>query len=121
MNTDVTVFLTLAEGVSALRTRLHDFGAAWLRYSSLQGTTMPRRRALPDSPKTAHSGTPNRGIQDDCGRTGRWWISDSGDYCREWRTGPHAGAEMCMEILIHGERMALYVNNEAVVVGELKR
>ena len=57
--------LGITQQVSTLRTRLHAWRAAWLRCSSLQGMTMPRRRALPDGEPDAHSNTFNCGFQDD--------------------------------------------------------
>ena len=49
--------------VRALHARLRIFWAAWLRCSSLNGMTIQRRLALPDSPKNTHSGVPNCGFQ----------------------------------------------------------
>jgi len=49
--------------VSPLRAGLYGFWGAWLRYNSLEwNTTIPRRYALPCTPKTAHSNPSNCGF-----------------------------------------------------------
>jgi hypothetical protein len=58
LSIDLTVMVT------PLRTALHGWQAVWRRCSSLQGTTMLPRRALPVSLPTAHSGTSNCRFQD---------------------------------------------------------
>lgn len=95
-------------------------GLAARTHAALSGAVFIGVYKRDNSPYTLDFGADGK-LVDNRGQTGRWWIRDNGDYCREWSTGPHAGTEVCMEILVHGERMALYVNNETVVVGELKR
>lgn len=60
-------------------------------------------------------------LRDNRQRSGRWWINEKGEYCREWTSGPHSGSASCLEILVHGARMALYSGNERLMDGELKR
>lgn len=89
-------------------------------HEALSGAAFIGTYLRDNSPYTLEFGADGK-LADNRGQTGRWWIRENGDYCREWTTGAHAGKEVCMEILVHGERMALYANNERVIVGELKR
>ena len=53
------------EKVKALRTRLHVWRTVWQCCSSLQGTALRRRRALPAGAPDAHSGAFNGGFWDE--------------------------------------------------------
>jgi hypothetical protein len=60
-------------------------------------------------------------LTDNRNSEGRWWVSDQGEYCREWSTGPLAGTSACLEVLVHGKRMAVYSGNDKVLDGQLAR
>lgn len=72
------------------------------------------------SPYVLQFGT-DGSLKDNRERTGRWWANDQGEYCREWANGPMAGTSACLEVLIHGKRMAVYSGDEKVLAGELQR
>jgi hypothetical protein len=57
--------ITLTSWVSPLRARFRAWGRGWRCCSSLQGTTLPRRRALPATPPNPPSGAFNCGFKDD--------------------------------------------------------
>lgn len=73
-----------------------------------------------NSPYTLHFDADGK-LTDNRGGVGRWWVSDKGEYCREWTAGPVAGSNACMEILIHGERMAVYSGDDRVLDGMIVR
>jgi hypothetical protein len=60
-------------------------------------------------------------LSDSAGRTGRWWIDDQGQYCREWQDGPMAGVETCMEVIFHLGKVAIYSGEDKVLEGEIVR
>lgn len=60
-------------------------------------------------------------LKDNHAGEGRWWVSDDAEYCREWSAGPLAGTSVCLEIIVHGKRMAVYQGNDKVLDGELVR
>lgn len=51
----------------------------------------------------------------------RWWVTEQGQYCREWLNGPLAGNEACMDVALDGERVLLFSNGSRVAEGELQR
>lgn len=55
------------------------------------------------------------------GAEARWWVSETGQYCREWLTGQLMGNKACMDIARSGERIAIYSNGNKVAEGELSR
>ncbi len=58
-------------------------------------------------------------LSDSAGRTGRWWVDDAGEYCREWKDGPMAGVETCMEVIFHLGKVAIYSGDDKVLEGEI--
>jgi len=51
----------------------------------------------------------------------RWWISEQGQYCREWLAGPLAGNEGCMDIRLHKGQVQLFFDGRQVAEGVLQR
>ena len=51
----------------------------------------------------------------------RWWVSDQGQYCREWLTGPLAGNQGCMDLRFEGEQIQLFFEGRQVAEGVLRR
>lgn len=60
-------------------------------------------------------------LTDSAGRTGRWWVKNQQNYCRQWQDGPMAGVETCMEVVIHNQRIAIFNEDDMVLEGELVR
>ncbi len=60
-------------------------------------------------------------LADKSGAAARWWVSDSGQYCREWLSGRLAGNKACMELMRDGNRIAIYSGGKKVAEGELSR
>lgn len=55
------------------------------------------------------------------GAEARWWISEQGEYCREWVTGPLTGNQACLEIARQGEMIEIYSQGKKVAEGTLMR
>lgn len=55
------------------------------------------------------------------GESARWWVNDSGQYCREWIDGRLAGNEACMKITHDDNRISIYSGGRKVAEGELNR
>jgi hypothetical protein len=64
---------------------------------------------------------PDGSLVDGHGASARWWVSDSGQYCREWLSGRLAGNEACMELTRDGDQIAIYFNGNRVAEGILSR
>lgn len=60
-------------------------------------------------------------LVDKNGAGARWWVNDSGQYCREWLSGQLAGNQACMDLARNGQRITLYSNGKKVAEGELSR
>ena len=60
-------------------------------------------------------------LVDQRGESARWWVSDTGQYCREWLTGRLAGNKACMDLVLDGNRIHMYSNGNRVAEGELSR
>lgn len=58
-------------------------------------------------------------LADTSGARARWWVSDTGQYCREWLTGRLAGNSACMDLVRDGDRISIYSNGIKVAEGEL--
>lgn len=58
-------------------------------------------------------------LTDSAGREGRWWVDEAQQYCREWTSGPMSGVTTCMEMVVHGDRVAIFSEGEKVLEGEL--
>jgi hypothetical protein len=88
--------------------------------AALTGAAFSGSYVRDGSPYTLHFDADGK-LTDNRGGEGRWWVNDEGEYCREWSTGPLAGSNACLEVLIHGKRMAVYSGNERVLDGMLVR
>jgi len=55
------------------------------------------------------------------GAEGRWWVSEEGQYCREWLSGPLTGNQACLEIVKAGEQIEIYSQGKKVAEGRLTR
>lgn len=64
---------------------------------------------------------PDGSLVDGHGASARWWVSDSGQYCREWLSGRLAGNKACMELTRNGDQIAIYSNGNRVAEGTLSR
>lgn len=51
----------------------------------------------------------------------RWWVSEQGQYCREWLTGPLAGNEGCMDLKLEDGRLRMFFDGRPVAEGVLQR
>ncbi len=51
--------------------------------------------------------------------TGKWWVNEQGQYCREWNTGRLSGNRACMHIALEQEKIAFYSRGKRVAVGIL--
>jgi len=51
--------------------------------------------------------------------TGKWWVNEQGQYCREWNTGRLSGNKACMHIALEQEKIAFYSRGKRVAVGVL--
>lgn len=60
-------------------------------------------------------------LVDKNGAGARWWVNDSGQYCREWRSGQLAGNQACMDLARAGQRITFYSNGKKVAEGALSR
>lgn len=60
-------------------------------------------------------------LVDKNGAGARWWVNDSGQYCREWLTGKLAGNQACMDLMRAGQRVVIFSNGKKVAEGELSR
>ncbi|HRP74082.1 MAG TPA: hypothetical protein PK725_00875 [Rhodocyclaceae bacterium] len=60
-------------------------------------------------------------LVDTSGAGARWWVSDVGQYCREWLTGNLAGNSACMDLVRDGDHISIYSNGNKVAEGELSR
>lgn len=60
-------------------------------------------------------------LVDTSGAVARWWVGDTGQYCREWLTGRLAGNSACMDLARDGDRLSIYSNGNKVAEGELSR
>ncbi|GAB4302162.1 MAG: hypothetical protein Kow0096_23510 [Thiohalomonadaceae bacterium] len=60
-------------------------------------------------------------LVDKNGAGARWWVNDSGQYCREWLSGRLAGNQACMDLAREGQRVVVYSNGKKVAEGELVR
>jgi hypothetical protein len=60
-------------------------------------------------------------LVDKDGAGARWWVSETGQYCREWLSGRLAGNQACMDLVRAGQRITLYSNGKKVAEGELSR
>ncbi|MDX9741845.1 MAG: hypothetical protein RBT81_11800 [Gammaproteobacteria bacterium] len=60
-------------------------------------------------------------LMDKNGAGARWWVNDSGQYCREWLSGRLAGNKACMDLARDGQRITIYSNGKKVAEGELAR
>ena len=63
----------------------------------------------------------NGTLADTSGAGARWWVSDTGQYCREWLTGRLAGNSACMDLVRDGDRISIYSNGIKVAEGELSQ
>lgn len=88
--------------------------------AALTGAAFSGNYVRDGSPYSLHFGADGM-LQDNRGNEGRWWVNGEGEYCREWSTGPLAGSDACMEVLIHGRRMAVYSGDERVLNGMIVR
>ncbi len=50
----------------------------------------------------------------------RWWVSEQGQYCREWLSGPLAGNEGCMDLRLDDGRIQLFFDGRQVADGVLR-
>jgi hypothetical protein len=53
--------------------------------------------------------------------TGRWWVNEEGQYCREWDTGRLAGNKACMSLIRDGGQIEFHSRGRKVAVGTLSR
>lgn len=60
-------------------------------------------------------------LMDKDGAGARWWVNETGQYCREWLSGRLSGNRACMDLAREGRRIAIYSNGNKVAVGELVR
>lgn len=60
-------------------------------------------------------------LVDKNGAGARWWVNDSGQYCREWLSGKLAGNQACMDLARDDQRISLYSSGKKVAQGELVR
>ena len=86
--------------------------------SRLAGATFQGIYIRAGTPYTMNFGR-DGSLADSAGRTGRWWVDDEGQYCREWADGPMAGVETCMEVIFHLGKVAIYSGDDKVLEGEI--
>lgn len=60
-------------------------------------------------------------LTDSTGAKARWWVSDRGEYCREWLDGKLAGNKGCMGLESQDGQVALYADGRKVAEGVLTR
>lgn len=60
-------------------------------------------------------------LTDSTGATARWWVSDKGEYCREWLDGKLAGNKACMGVESEDGQVALYADGKKVAEGILAK
>ena len=53
------------------------------------------------------------------GESGRWWVSDKGQYCREWESGRLKGHQICLELAKEADKIAIYSKGKKVAEGKL--
>lgn len=51
----------------------------------------------------------------------RWWVSELGQYCREWLSGPLAGNEGCMDLQFEDGQLRMFFDGRPVAEGVLQR
>ncbi len=113
----VTAGVLLLGGASLAQADASSSAANELK-TTLSGATFSGTYLRAGTPYTMAFGEDGR-LSDSAGREGRWWVDESGDYCREWETGPMAGVTTCMEVIIHMGRVAIYSGDEKMLEGEL--
>lgn len=113
------IFLTavMAIAVSPLHARSDASETLRERLAGANFTGVYLRAGTPYSMDFGRDGS----LGDSAGRSGRWWISEQGQYCREWQDGPMAGIETCMEVVFHLDRVAIYSGEDKVLEGEILR
>lgn len=111
--------LTAAVSLILVATPLHAQPAEAESLSErLAGATFQGIYIRAGTPYTLNFGR-DGSLTDSAGRTGRWWVNDEGDYCREWEDGPMAGVETCMEMIFHLNKVAIYSDEDKVLEGEI--
>lgn len=88
--------------------------------AALSGSVFTGTYARDNSPYVLEFGADGT-LKDNRAGEGRWWVNDDGEYCREWSTGPLAGTSACLEVIVHGKRMAVYSGNDKVLDGAIVR
>ncbi len=86
----------------------------------LEGATLHGTYLRTGSEYVLEFGTDGRLVKPD-GDEGRWWVNDTGQYCREWLTGRLAGNTACLDLSIEGEGIAIHSNGRKVAEGQLSR
>ncbi len=65
--------------------------------------------------------SPDGTLVDAGGAEARWWVNDSGQYCREWSSGRLAGNHACMDLVREGDGIGIYSDGNRVAEGRLAR
>lgn len=60
-------------------------------------------------------------LTDSTGASARWWVSDKGEYCREWLDGRLAGNKGCMGVVFEDGQVSLHSDGKKVAEGVLSR
>lgn len=60
-------------------------------------------------------------LTDSTGAKARWWVSDKGEYCREWLDGRLAGNKGCMGVVLEDGQLSLHSDGKKVAEGVLSR
>ncbi|MGF1547558.1 MAG: hypothetical protein ACFCUG_09530 [Thiotrichales bacterium] len=87
---------------------------------SLAGATFSGTYLRAGSPYSMNFHADGR-LSDSAKRSGRWWVDEAGDYCREWTDGPMAGVPACMKWVVNAGRVEIFSGADKVLEGELIR
>jgi hypothetical protein len=86
----------------------------------LSGTTLEGTYLRTHSPYSLQFHT-DGSLVNQKGEKGRWWVSDSGQYCREWSTGRLKGHQACLDLALESDGIAIYSSGKKVATGRLTR